>query len=158
MNLYEINSQILDCIDQETGEVMDIDRLEELNMAKAEKVDNIACWVKNLEADVVAFEAQEKAFADRKAAAKRKIDSLKHYLTDALGGQNFSSDRCAVSFRRSKAVCVLDEAAVPAEYMTDKQHRGVKLVNALRNAVQAKWPDHFCVIKLEPDYAPVHHE
>lgn len=74
MNLYEINSQILDCIDQETGEVMDIDRLEELNMAKAEKVDNIACWVKNLEADVAAFEAQEKAFADRKAAAKRKID------------------------------------------------------------------------------------
>lgn len=34
MNLYEINSQILDCIDQETGEVMDIDRLEELNMGK----------------------------------------------------------------------------------------------------------------------------
>ena len=112
MNLYEINSQILDCIDPETGEVMDIDRLEKLNMAKAEKVDNIACWVKNLEADVAAFEAQEKAFADRKAAAKRKIDSLKHYLTDALGGQNFSSDRCAVSFRRSKAVCVLDEAAI----------------------------------------------
>lgn len=120
MNLYEINAQILDCIDQETGEVMDIDRLEELNMAKAEKVDNVACWVKNLEADVVAFEAQEKAFADRKAAAKRKIDSLKHYLTDALGGQNFSSDRCAVCFRRSKAVSVLDEAAVPAEYMTEK--------------------------------------
>ena len=55
MNLYEINSQILDCVDPETGEVMDIDRLEELNMAKAEKVDNIACWVKNLEADVAAF-------------------------------------------------------------------------------------------------------
>ena len=34
MNLYEINSQILDCIDPETGEVMDIDRLEKLNMAK----------------------------------------------------------------------------------------------------------------------------
>ena len=65
MNLYEINSQILNCIDQETGEIMDIDRLEALNMAKAEKVDNIACWVKNLEADVLAFEAQEKAFADR---------------------------------------------------------------------------------------------
>lgn len=123
MNLYEINSQILDCIDPGTGEVMDIDRLEKLNMAKAEKVDNIACWVKNLEADVAAFEAQEKAFADRKAAAKRKIDSLKHYLTDALGGQNFSSDRCAVSFRRSKAVCVLDEAAIPAEYMTEMTTR-----------------------------------
>ena len=123
MNLYEINSQILDCIDQETGEVMDIDRLEELNMAKAEKVDNVACWIKNLEADAAAFEAQEKAFADRKAAAKRKIDSLKHYLTDALGGQNFSSERCAVNFRRSRAVNVMDETAIPAEYMTEKVTR-----------------------------------
>ena len=54
---------------------------------------------------------------------KRRIDSLKHYLTDALGGQNFSSDRCKVSFRRSKAVRVLDEAAVPAEYMTEMTTR-----------------------------------
>ena len=76
MNLYEINSQILDCIDQETGEVMDIDRLEELNMAKAEKVDNIACWVKNLEADVAAFEAQEKAFADSRKAQDRQSQAL----------------------------------------------------------------------------------
>ena len=53
---------------------------------------------------------------------------------------------------------VIFDCAVPAEYMTDKQHRGVKLVSALRNSVQEKWPDHFCVIKLEPDYAPVHHE
>lgn len=91
MNLYEINSQILDCIDQETGEVMDIDRLEELNMAKAEKVDNIACWVKNLEADVVAFEAQEKAFADRKAAAKRKIYGSATKITQNLSGMPTAS-------------------------------------------------------------------
>ena len=53
---------------------------------------------------------------------------------------------------------VIFDCAVPAEYMTDKQHRGVRLVSALRNSVQEKWPDHFCVIKLEPDYAPIHHE
>ncbi|MFR3602780.1 MAG: siphovirus Gp157 family protein [Faecalibacterium sp.] len=46
---------------------MNVSRLEELNMAKAEKVDNIACWVKNLEADVAAFEAQEKALLTAKA-------------------------------------------------------------------------------------------
>lgn len=84
MNLYEINSQILDCIDQETGEVMDIDRLEELNMAKAEKVDNIACWVKNLEADVAAFEAQEKAFADRKS--RKAQDRQSQALSDRCSG------------------------------------------------------------------------
>lgn len=120
MNLYEINSQILNCLDPETGEVLDMDQLEALSMARAEKVENVACWIKNLEADAAALEAQEKAFADRKKAAKRKIDSLKRYLTDALGGQTFSSDRCLVSFRRSRAVSVLDETAIPAEYMTEK--------------------------------------
>lgn len=120
MNLYEINSQILDCIDPETGEVIDLLKLQELSIAKTEKVENVACWIKNLEADAVAYEAQEKAFADRKAVAKKKIESLKHYLTFALGGQNFSSERCAVRFRRSKSVNVLDEAAVPAEYMIEK--------------------------------------
>lgn len=52
---------------------------------------------------------------------------------------------------------VIFDCAVPAEYLTDKQRRGAKLVTALRNAVQQKWPDHFCVIKLEPDYAPCTH-
>ena len=54
---------------------------------------------------------------------------------------------------------VIFDCAVPAEYITEKQHRGVKLVTALRTAVQRRWPDHFCIIKLEPDYAPcAHHE
>lgn len=52
---------------------------------------------------------------------------------------------------------VIFDCAVPAEYLTDKQRRGAKLVTALRNAVQQKWPDHFCVIKLEPDYASCTH-
>ena len=52
---------------------------------------------------------------------------------------------------------VIFDCAVPADYLTDKERRGAKLVTALRNAVQQKWPDHFCVIKLEPDYAPCTH-
>lgn len=49
---------------------------------------------------------------------------------------------------------VIFDCAVPAEYITEKQRRSVKLVTALRGAVQQQWPDHFCVIRLEPDYAP----
>lgn len=52
---------------------------------------------------------------------------------------------------------VIFDCAVPAEYLADKQRRGAKLVGGLRSAVQQKWPDHFCVIKLEPDYAPCTH-
>lgn len=51
---------------------------------------------------------------------------------------------------------VIFDCAVPAEYLSDKERRGAKLITALRTAVQEKWPDHFCVIHLEPDYAHHH--
>ena len=47
---------------------------------------------------------------------------------------------------------VIFDCSVPAEYLHDKQRRGAKLAAALRSAVQDKWPDHFCIIRLEPDY------
>lgn len=53
---------------------------------------------------------------------------------------------------------VIFDCAVPAEYVTDKERRGVKLLAALREEVKKKWPDHFCVIRLEPDYAGHHEE
>ena len=53
---------------------------------------------------------------------------------------------------------VIFDCAVPAEYITEKQRRGAKLAAALRAAVERKWPDHFCIIKLEPDYSAGIHE
>lgn len=50
---------------------------------------------------------------------------------------------------------VIFDCAVPAEYITDKNRRGAKLLAALREEVKQRWPDHFCVVRLEPDYA--HH-
>ena len=121
MNLFEINAQIMNCVDTETGEIVDIDKLMQLTLEKKnDKVDNVACYIKNLEADAKAYEEQEKSFAERKTAAKKKIEGLKRYLSEALDGKSFKSDRCEVKFRKSTAVNVLDESVVPVEYMTEK--------------------------------------
>ena len=48
MRLYEIDNAIRECVDEETGEVIDIDRLEELQIQRGEKVEGVACWIKNL--------------------------------------------------------------------------------------------------------------
>lgn len=119
MNLFEINAQIMNCVDTETGEIVDIDKLMQLTLEKNDKVDNVACYIKNLEADAKAYEEQEKSFAERKTAAKKKIEGLKRYLSEALDGKSFKSDRCEVKFRKSTAVNVLDESVVPVEYMVD---------------------------------------
>ena len=47
-NLYQINEQILGCVDMETGEIVDMDKLQELQLEFDQKVEGIACWIKNL--------------------------------------------------------------------------------------------------------------
>ena len=41
--LYEINSAILDCVDLDTGEVIDEEKLTKLQLAFDDKVEGIAC-------------------------------------------------------------------------------------------------------------------
>lgn len=120
MNLYEIDKAILACIDPETGEVIDEEALNALHMERSAKVESVALWIKNLNAEAAACKAEKAAFAEREQKATKKVESLKKWLSDALAGQKFSSDKCAVSFRRSAAVTVFDEAALPAEYVAEK--------------------------------------
>ena len=48
---------------------------------------------------------------------------------------------------------VIFDCAVPADWLAAKDHRANKIPAALRKAVSDRWPDHFCVIQLEPIYA-----
>ncbi len=118
-NLYEINKAILDCLDPETGEIVD-DRIGELFMEREQKLENIALWIKNLQADAHAFKAEKEAFEKRQKAAEKKIVSLQKYLTDNLHGETFSTAKCAVSFRKSERVEVFNEEIVPKKYLAKK--------------------------------------
>lgn len=119
-SLYEINQAILDCIDMETGELIDPERLEQLTIEKDQKIENVACWIKNLTAEAAAYKAEKAAFAEREAQALKKADTLKKWLSDALAGQKFSTAKCAVSFRKSEAVMVDDVNLIPAEMLRIK--------------------------------------
>ena len=118
-NLYQIDQGILECIDFETGEVIDPERLESLQMERNQKIENVACWIKNLLSDAEAIKAEKDALADREAKCRKKAEDLKNWLGIALGGQKFSSARCAVSFRRSVKLEVLDEDSIPRAYMVE---------------------------------------
>ena len=60
MNLYEIDTEILGCVDMETGEIIDDGRLDRLQMEKEKKIENIACWYKNLKAEEGAIDSEIK--------------------------------------------------------------------------------------------------
>lgn len=135
MTIYEIDAAILECVDQETGDIIDIDRLAALEMERGQKISNVACWIKDLEAEAEAISKEKKKLAERQAACENKAASLKKYLTFALNGMKYKDARCSVSYRKSDSVEV-DKAAIdklPEEYIkVEKTVRKSELKNALK--------------------------
>lgn len=119
-NLFEINRAILDCLDMETGEIVDVEALDALMLEREEKMENIALWIKNLLSDAAAYKAEKESFADREKKATAKAESLKRYLTAALDGQKFKTTRCEVGFSRSVKTEVFDLEKVPREFVTEE--------------------------------------
>jgi len=120
MNLYEIDSAILGCVDVETGEIFDVDKFEELSMTRDAKVENICLWIKNLKAEAEALKAEKDAFAQRQKAAESRMESLKRYITGYLEGTPFESARVKVSFRKSESLEISEDANIPDEYLKFK--------------------------------------
>ena len=108
MKLYEIENAILDCIDLETGEVIDTERLDALHMERDTKIENVALWIKDLKAEAEAIKAEKMALAERQKVAENKAESLKNWLAYALDGQKFSTAKCAISFRKTEKVEISD--------------------------------------------------
>ena len=111
MTLYEIEQAILDCLDLETGEVLDVKKLNALQIERTAKLEGVVLWIKNLLADVEAYEKEIATFVARKKTAENKVESLKNYLAYALNGEKFNTTKCAVSYRKSQIADIKDEAA-----------------------------------------------
>lgn len=109
MTLYEINSEIMSCIDMETGEVIDTEKLNELQLERDAKIENVALWIKELKAEAEAIKQEKLALADRQRVAENKAESLKNWIAYALNGEKFKTAKCSVSFRTTESVEVTEE-------------------------------------------------
>lgn len=131
MTLYEIDHAISEAferaIDPETGELIDEEawaRLEDLQMDREQKLENVALWIKDLNAEAAAIKAEEDALKRRRQSTEKKADSLKGYLASALGGsEKFKTARVAISWRKSETAELLDgvdPVSLPLEYQRVK--------------------------------------
>lgn len=117
MNLYEINREIMECWDETTGEILDVQKFDAMQLALEDKLEGIGCYIKNLEAEAAALKAEEQAFAARRKRAENKAASLKNYLSGYLQGCPFETLRVKVSFRKSESLEVSESAVIPEEYL-----------------------------------------
>ena len=132
MTLYEINAAIRDAIEslfsavnEETGEVDEekLNALEQLKEDRAEKLDNIGAYIKNLIAEVEALKQESATLKERADVKAKKIERLKKYVADNMLSQEetkFESKRVVFSFRKSEQVEISDDAALPKKYLVKK--------------------------------------
>ena len=124
MTLYEINEQIRNAIeygcDPETGEIINVDALEELEMARDEKIENICLYIKDLKAEAAAIKAEKDALDARMKASARKAESLTNYLQQELAGERFKTSKVAISYRKTQAVRIFDLDALPMDFIRVK--------------------------------------
>lgn len=112
MNLYQINQEIENFkfeIDEETGEILNLMQLDELNIAKEEKIESIALWIKNLKAEAEAIKNEIDTLNKRVKTKMNKAASLSEYLKSSLDGKRFETGKVVVSYRKSTKVEVDDE-------------------------------------------------
>ena len=135
MTIYEIDNEIMNCIDMETGEVIDTDKLNELQMERDAKIENVALWIKELKAEAEAIKNEKQALAERQKVAENKAESLKKWLAYALNGQAFKTIRASVSFRKSQKVEIADIYKVDENYLRYKEPEADKI--AIKEALKA---------------------
>lgn len=127
MKLYELAAEwdavkkMLDMA-EETGN--DADYADAVAIASTiggefdDKVESIACLIKELAADAASIKAEADALTKRARAKSKSVDNLKNYLLTCMVQADLrkvDKPRACVSIRKSKALSVVDVAKLVSE-------------------------------------------
>ncbi len=126
--LYNITSNYLDIlnnleIDEETGELLNFDKLEELDSKLEDKAEAVALYIKNEQSIAGQIKQEEASLAARRKQHENKAERLKDYLSYSLLSANklkIETSKASLSFRKSESVEVNDIDLIPKEFIKVK--------------------------------------
>ena len=138
-NLYDIDERLSTLIEEH----FDIDdgtiyenaselakKIDEIAIDLDTKIENIGCYIKNLEADVDALKKEEDNLAKRRKSAEKKIEGLKNYLNgyliavypndDDRAKWRFKTAKVVLGYRKSSSVEVPDIEKLDKQFIKIK--------------------------------------
>lgn len=127
-SLYELDSEFLACVqldkdhvvNEETGEILDLEQFEALKMERAAKIENCMCYIKNKRAFANSIAAEVCKLNERKEAALREAERCEEYLAGRLCGEKFKSPRGEIRWRKSQVCNVISMEEIPEKYKVTK--------------------------------------
>lgn len=127
MTLYDIDTRLVTLLDEhfdvEDGVLCETEeelakKIDEVSLDLDTKIENIGCYIKNLEADVEALKKEEDNLKARRKSAENKIEGLKRYLNGYLiacfpkdedrAKWKFKTAKVVLGYRKSNSVEVPD--------------------------------------------------
>ncbi len=123
MKLFEIQKELENVIDAETGEILDIDAYKSLQMSESQKIENWVGFLKNTASDIEQLKAAEQSFRERRQALESRLKRSEKQFRYLTGEQPFSGVTGTVSYRESERVIITDKLAkkyMRVKYEADK--------------------------------------
>lgn len=127
MKLYEINKQLDDVLKdmeiyaaEHDGEIdpVFIEKLSEIELAKGEKLLNVAKFMKGIGADIDAFDNEIDKLKKRKEALNKKYDWLFDYIyNNAEKGRKVEDSTTVIKWTKSSSVLISDINLLPKKYI-----------------------------------------
>lgn len=132
--LYEIQDDLAKIIevgadrfvDGETGEIIDKETFDALQMEWQDKIEGVALGYKNEDAEAKAIKEEIDKLTERMNRHKKKAEGYKNFLAMVLNGKKFETAKALVKPTKSK-VCEwdgsfegLEKYAIPQEPKFDK--------------------------------------
>ena len=128
MTLYEIDNRIKAIIDgiydsvDENGEVGEVDftELEQLQEDRRTKLENIALYIKNTEAEANAIKEEETKLAARRKRLENKAERLRALMITSMKKANdpkLETARCKAKIKDNEVTLIEDFELIPDEYI-----------------------------------------
>lgn len=130
MNIYEITQELREAldtmqIDEETGEIINWNAIDALNIAFDRKAEAYAVAIKESEAMAKELDEAAKSIGERKKSYQNRAEQMKKHLQfamEAAGKEKIETANADISFKKSVAV-VVDESSLPDEYWKITEER-----------------------------------
>ena len=112
--LYELTGQYAELLSAiESGDIPEeaiSDTLEALGGELDEKIDSVACIIKQLDSEAIAIKAEKAKLADRQSVKEHQRDRLKDYIRQAMqlaGKKKVETSRNCVSVGKAQPKAVI---------------------------------------------------
>ena len=151
-NLFKINERLFEALENQfivddEGEIFEGEefkqKLEDLKLEQAEKIEGYALYIQSIDKDVDLIKEKKKIINERLDRDIKALESKKQWLIGNLNatlqGEKFKSDYVAISYRKSHSVDILKPESIPMEFYRVKSEIDKALIKkALQGGINVE--------------------